>query len=110
MKYASEQSAGMNSLPDMTVTKCLLCSGVGYSYSDDQADYNNTGDFQTISDLHATLTIWFQKYHSFQDQPFFLWGASYAGKINLTISESKVPHCTCHIGEQALLMNCCLSR
>mmetsp|Transcript_8114 Transcript_8114/g.13990 ORF Transcript_8114/g.13990 Transcript_8114/m.13990 type:complete len:427 (+) Transcript_8114:3-1283(+) len=53
--------------------------GVGFSYSNDQNDYN-TNDKITAIDNHAALGVFFEKYPSFKANQLFLSGESYGGK------------------------------
>ncbi|KAH9312833.1 hypothetical protein KI387_027868 [Taxus chinensis] len=53
-------------------------SGVGFSYSRTENDYN-TGDFQTAKDTHTFLLKWFEEYPEFLSNPFFIAGESFAG-------------------------------
>ncbi|VYS58556.1 unnamed protein product [Arabidopsis thaliana] len=52
--------------------------GVGFSYSNDNADYT-TDDTKTASDTHTFLLEWFKMFPEFQSNPFFISGESYAG-------------------------------
>ncbi|CAL9222352.1 unnamed protein product [Arabidopsis halleri] len=52
--------------------------GVGFSYSNDNADYT-TNDTKTASDSHTFLLEWFKMFPEFQSNPFFISGESYAG-------------------------------
>ncbi|KJE96178.1 hypothetical protein CAOG_08988 [Capsaspora owczarzaki ATCC 30864] len=53
-------------------------SGVGFSTSQNTADYN-TGDVQTAQDWLAFLLIFLAKYPQFANRPFHIAGESYGG-------------------------------
>jgi len=53
-------------------------AGVGFSYSNDENDYN-TGDNQTASDNYQALLLWFKRYPQFIGRDFYISGESYAG-------------------------------
>ncbi|EFH59863.1 hypothetical protein ARALYDRAFT_480041 [Arabidopsis lyrata subsp. lyrata] len=52
--------------------------GVGFSYSNDNADYT-TNDTKTAFDSHRFLLEWFKMFPEFRSNPFFISGESYAG-------------------------------
>jgi hypothetical protein len=52
--------------------------GVGFSYSDDNADYA-TGDAEAAADLYQTALAFFAKYAQYQGNDFYLTSESYGG-------------------------------
>jgi len=53
-------------------------AGVGFSYSNDPADYS-TNDQQTALDNYHFLQNWFKAFPKFAKNPFWISGESYAG-------------------------------
>jgi serine carboxypeptidase-like clade 2 len=53
-------------------------AGVGFSFSDDPADYN-TNDSRTASDNYKFLEGWFQLFPQFKRNDFYVTGESYGG-------------------------------
>lgn len=53
-------------------------AGVGFSFSDDTADYT-TGDKQSADDIYMFLQSFLQKYPQFLTRDFYLTGESYGG-------------------------------
>lgn len=67
---------------DLQAANLLLMdsvAGVGYSYSQNEQDYN-ISDSQAQTDMEATLREWCQTYSYFANHSVFLHGRSYAGK------------------------------
>ena len=54
-------------------------TGVGFSYSNTTADYNNNSDRQTASDNLRFLLAFLLKFPRYAGRPLFLSGESYAG-------------------------------
>ena len=52
--------------------------GVGFSYSDNSADYN-TNDNKTAADNYLFLQLWFKEFPQFTENEFWITGESYAG-------------------------------
>jgi cathepsin A (carboxypeptidase C) len=50
-------------------------AGVGFSYSQDTADYN-TGDDQTAADNYVALQLFFKKYPQYLKHDFYVSGES----------------------------------
>ncbi|XP_004965775.1 serine carboxypeptidase 1 [Setaria italica] len=65
-------------------------AGVGLSYAKDKSKPYTTGDLQTANDLHTFLLKWFQLYHKFLTNPFYIAGESYAGIYIPTLSHEVV--------------------
>ena len=62
-------------------------AGVGFSYSDDSADYA-TNDDQAALDNLAAVQVWFKKFPEFASNDFFVTGESYAGVYVPTLAEA----------------------
>lgn len=54
-------------------------AGVGFSYSNTTADYNNTGDTSTARDAYTFLVNWFERFPQYKTHDFYITGESYAG-------------------------------
>ncbi|PIN06130.1 Serine carboxypeptidases (lysosomal cathepsin A) [Handroanthus impetiginosus] len=54
-------------------------AGVGFSYSNTSADYNNTGDASTAIDAYAFLVNWLDRFPQYKTRDFYITGESYAG-------------------------------
>ncbi|XP_073058652.1 serine carboxypeptidase-like 31 isoform X1 [Primulina eburnea] len=61
--------------------------GVGFSYSNTSADYDNLGDDFTANDAYAFLHKWFVKFPSYRNKIFYIAGESYAGKYIPELAE-----------------------
>jgi carboxypeptidase C (cathepsin A) len=62
-------------------------AGVGFSYSDDAADYT-TDDDQTALDNLAAVETWFAAFPEYLESDFFITGESYAGVYVPTLAEA----------------------
>ncbi|KAK6144128.1 hypothetical protein DH2020_020948 [Rehmannia glutinosa] len=54
-------------------------AGVGFSYSNTTADYNNTGDTTTANDAYTFLVNWLERFPQYKARDFYITGESYAG-------------------------------
>lgn len=54
-------------------------AGVGFSYSNTTADYNNTGDTSTARDAYTFLVNWLERFPQYKTRDFYITGESYAG-------------------------------
>ncbi|KAG8371061.1 hypothetical protein BUALT_Bualt13G0047800 [Buddleja alternifolia] len=54
-------------------------AGVGFSYSNTSADYNNTGDTSTANDAYTFLVNWLDRFPQYKTRDFYITGESYAG-------------------------------
>ncbi|KAH6832001.1 serine carboxypeptidase-like 40 [Perilla frutescens var. hirtella] len=54
-------------------------AGVGFSYSNTTADYNNTGDTSTANDAYAFLLNWLERFPQYKTRDLYITGESYAG-------------------------------
>lgn len=54
-------------------------TGVGFSYSDTRADYNDNSDQQTATDNLRFLLAFLKKFPRYVGRPLYLSGESYAG-------------------------------
>ncbi|KAI3461198.1 hypothetical protein Pfo_017861 [Paulownia fortunei] len=54
-------------------------AGVGFSYSNTSADYNNTGDTSTANDAYTFLVNWLERFPQYKTRDFYITGESYAG-------------------------------
>ena len=62
-------------------------AGVGFSYSDDKADYT-TDDDKTVADNLEALQAFFKKFPNLKSTSLFLTGESYAGVYTPTLAEA----------------------
>ncbi|KAL3820529.1 hypothetical protein ACJIZ3_006434 [Penstemon smallii] len=61
--------------------------GVGFSYSNTSADYDNLGDDFTANDAYAFLHKWYLKFPLYRTRKFYIAGESYAGKYVPELAE-----------------------
>ncbi|KAK2660389.1 hypothetical protein Ddye_006922 [Dipteronia dyeriana] len=54
-------------------------AGVGFSYSNNTADYTNSGDKRTAEDSYTFLVNWLERFPQYKTRDFFITGESYAG-------------------------------
>jgi len=54
-------------------------AGVGFSYSNRSADYDETGDKRTAEQSYAFLVNWFDRFPKYKNRKFYIAGESYAG-------------------------------
>ncbi|XP_042041455.1 serine carboxypeptidase 1-like [Salvia splendens] len=54
-------------------------AGVGFSYSNTTADYNNTGDTSTATDAYTFIVNWLERFPQYKTRDFYITGESYAG-------------------------------
>ena len=62
-------------------------AGVGFSYSDDKADYTTDDDMTAADNLEA-LQAFFKKFPNLKSTSLFLTGESYAGVYTPTLAEA----------------------
>jgi carboxypeptidase C (cathepsin A) len=61
-------------------------AGVGFSYSDNTADYSKWNDDKTADDTYHFLLNFMAKYPQFANHPFYISGESYAGHYIPTLA------------------------
>jgi hypothetical protein len=54
-------------------------AGVGFSYSNTTADYDNTGDRSTTTDNYVFLLNWLERFPKYKNRTFYISGRDYAG-------------------------------
>lgn len=54
-------------------------AGVGFSYSNTTADYNNTGDTSTATDAYTFIVNWLERFPHYKTRDLYITGESYAG-------------------------------
>ncbi|KAL2510951.1 Serine carboxypeptidase-like 40 [Abeliophyllum distichum] len=54
-------------------------AGVGFSYSNTSADYDQTGDTSTANDAYTFLVNWLERFPQYKTRDFYITGESYAG-------------------------------
>ncbi|KAL2535977.1 Serine carboxypeptidase-like 40 [Forsythia ovata] len=53
-------------------------AGVGFSYSNTSADYDQTGDTSTANDAYNFLVNWLERFPQYKTRDFYITGESYA--------------------------------
>ena len=54
-------------------------AGVGFSYANESAVYQQTGDLSTAKDAYNFLVNWFERFPQYKNRDFYITGESYAG-------------------------------
>ncbi|XP_047336729.1 serine carboxypeptidase-like 40 [Impatiens glandulifera] len=67
-------------------------AGVGFSYTNNKSEYNNTGDKLTADESYNFLLNWLERFPEYKTRDFYISGESYAGHYVPQLAQTVLEH------------------